>query len=72
VLCCVQGLPKAAVKRQAEELLSSVKLTTAGTMRTAAYSGGMRRRLRCAALHAVGPMLGVAVRRQRRCGALHT
>ena len=33
-------------ERQAEELLESVKLTAAATTRTAAYSGGMRRRLR--------------------------
>jgi ABC-type multidrug transport system ATPase subunit len=42
----VQGLPRASVERQAEELLESVKLTAAATTRTAAYSGGMRRRLR--------------------------
>ncbi|EFN57675.1 hypothetical protein CHLNCDRAFT_57211 [Chlorella variabilis] len=41
----VKGLPKAAVRRQAEELLDSVKLAAAARQRTAAYSGGMRRRL---------------------------
>ena len=42
----LQGLPRAAVERQAEELLESVKLTAAASARTGAYSGGMRRRLR--------------------------
>lgn len=42
----MQGLPKPDVRRQAGELLESVKLTGAARQRTAAYSGGMRRRLR--------------------------
>ncbi|KAI7842323.1 hypothetical protein COHA_003963 [Chlorella ohadii] len=41
----IKGLPKPDVRRQAGELLESVKLTGAAKQRTAAYSGGMRRRL---------------------------
>ena len=42
----LQGLPRASVAAQAGELLESVKLTAAASVRTEAYSGGMRRRLR--------------------------
>lgn len=45
-----QGLSKAAVAQQADELLESVKLGGAAGVRTGAYSGGMRRRLRCGLL----------------------
>lgn len=41
----VKGLPAKQVAAQAEGLLDSVKLTSAAAQRTAAYSGGMRRRL---------------------------
>lgn len=43
----LQGLPRATVRQQATELLDSVKLAGAAAVRTGAYSGGMRRRLRC-------------------------
>ncbi len=49
-----QGLPKPDVRRQAGELLESVKLTGAAKQRTAAYSGGMRRRLRWGSGRAAG------------------
>ncbi len=41
----VKGLDANDVKAQSEHLLESVKLTAAAGQRTAAYSGGMRRRL---------------------------
>lgn len=41
----VKGLPAKQVAAQADSLLDSVKLTSAAAQRTAAYSGGMRRRL---------------------------
>lgn len=48
----LQGLPKADAQRQAGELLEKVKLLAAARQRTAAYSGGMRRRLRCGRVRA--------------------
>ena len=42
----IKGLPAADVRRQASQLLESVKLGPAARLRTSAYSGGMRRRLR--------------------------
>ena len=39
----------AETKKQSYDLLEAVKLTAAAKQRTGAYSGGMRRRLRCVA-----------------------
>lgn len=41
----LQGIPRKQVKSQAAQLLSRVKLTEAATVRSGAYSGGMKRRL---------------------------
>ena len=41
----LQGIPRADVKHQSNVLLSQVQLTTAASVRTGRYSGGMRRRL---------------------------
>lgn len=41
----VKGLAASDVKAQSEDLLESVKLTSAAGQRSSAYSGGMRRRL---------------------------
>ena len=41
----VKGLRFSEVKRQGAELLERVKLTAAGDVRSASYSGGMKRRL---------------------------
>lgn len=50
----LQGLPMREVRRQAAELLEAVKLGPAANLRTSAYSGGMRRRLRWARVPAWG------------------
>ncbi|GAB4824042.1 hypothetical protein N2152v2_011088 [Parachlorella kessleri] len=41
----IKGIPRKDLKFQAGDLLDQVKLTGAAKVRTAAYSGGMRRRL---------------------------
>jgi ABC-2 type transport system ATP-binding protein len=43
------GLPRAAARRRAAELLEVFELTDAGRRRVGTYSGGMRRRLDLAA-----------------------
>jgi ABC-2 type transport system ATP-binding protein len=43
------GLPRAAARRRAAELLEQFELTSAGRRRVGTYSGGMRRRLDLAA-----------------------
>jgi ABC-type multidrug transport system ATPase subunit len=45
VFARIKGLNRTEVHEQAESLIESVKLTEAASMRTGAYSGGMRRRL---------------------------
>ncbi|GBG75807.1 hypothetical protein CBR_g21052 [Chara braunii] len=41
----IKGLPSDRIQAEIEELLQSVKLVDAGNMRSASYSGGMKRRL---------------------------
>jgi ABC-2 type transport system ATP-binding protein len=51
------GLPRAAARRRAAELLDQFELTEAGRRRVGTYSGGMRRRLDLAASLAGHPLV---------------
>ena len=54
----LQGIPRARVNREADELLDKVKLRESGAIITNAYSGGMRRRLSVAIALLGGCSLG--------------